>query len=147
MQGQLWRFFKEVAKYSFTISHLRSQDNVLADQGSRRTNLIELSDEEKECFGDVLEECEQQGEGGAGSKSEPESSQKRRKGEPRQRSLMSAEQIARCKAQHIKQLVYAERLNKGLALDQGSHTVGEVAHFQGVWELGEVDGGRSHHLH
>ena len=60
---------------------------------------------------------------------------------------MSAEQIARCKAQQLKQLVYAERLNKGLALDQGSHTVGEVAHFQGVWELGEVDGGRSHHLH
>ena len=64
MQGQLWRLFEEVAKYSFTISHLRSQDNVLADQGSRRTNLIELSNEEKELFRDVLEECEQQGEGG-----------------------------------------------------------------------------------
>ena len=64
MQGQLWRLFEEVAKYSFTISHLRSQDNVLADRGSRRTNLIELSDEEKELFGDVIEECENQDEGG-----------------------------------------------------------------------------------
>ena len=47
MQGQLWRLFEEVAKHSFTISHLKSQDNVLADRGSRRTNLIELTDEEK----------------------------------------------------------------------------------------------------
>ena len=51
MQGQLWRLFEEVVKYSFTISHLRSGDNVLADQGSRRTNLIDLSAEEKELFG------------------------------------------------------------------------------------------------
>ena len=64
MQGQLWRLFEEVAKYSFKISHLKSQDNVLADRGSRRTNLIDLTDEEKELFGDVIEECESQGEGG-----------------------------------------------------------------------------------
>ena len=56
MQGQLWRLFEEVAKHSFTISHLKSQDNVLADMGSRRTNLIDLTDEEKELFGDVIEE-------------------------------------------------------------------------------------------
>ena len=64
MQGQLWRLFEEVAKYSFTISHLKSQDNVLADNNSRRTNLIDLTDEEKELFGDVIEECESQGESG-----------------------------------------------------------------------------------
>ena len=130
MQGQLWRLFEEVAKYSFTISHLRSQDNVLADRGSRRTNLIELSDKEKELFGDVIEECENQDEGGAGCQTEPKGSQKRKKGEPRQRSPMSAEQTARCKAQQLKQLVYAERLNRVLPLDQGSHAVGEVAYFQ-----------------
>ena len=60
---------------------------------------------------------------------------------------MTAEQIARCKAQQLKQLVYAERLNKGLPLDLGDHTVGEVAHLQGVWELGDVDGERTHHMH
>ena len=43
MQGQLWRLFEEVAKHSITISHLKSQDNVLADRGSRRTNLIDLA--------------------------------------------------------------------------------------------------------
>ena len=59
---------------------------------------------------------------------------------------MTAEQAARCKAQQLKQLVYAERLNKGLPLDQGDHTVGEVAHLQGVWELGDVDGERTHHM-
>ena len=147
MQGQLWRLFEEVAKYSFTISHVKSQDNVLADRGSRRTNLIELSDEEKELFGDVIEECEDQDKNGAGLKSEPEGSQKREKGEPRQRRPMSSEQISRCKAQQVKQLVYAERLNRGLPLDQGDHAVGEVAHFQGVWELGKVDGERNHHIH
>merc|ERR1711928_261940 len=69
------------------------------------------------------------------------------KGEPRQRPPMTAEQIARCKAHQLKQLVYAERLNKGLPLDLGDHTVGEVAHLQGVWELGDVDGERTHHMH
>ena len=59
---------------------------------------------------------------------------------------MTAEQTARCKAQQLKQLVYAERLNRGLPLDQGDHTVGEVAHLQGVWELGDVDGERTHHM-
>ena len=174
MQGQLWRLFEEVAKYSFTISHLKSQDNVLADRGSRRTNLIDLSDEEKELFGDVIEECENQGEGGAGGQTcqtdnncvkvgedfglvmskengpttlEQNGAQRRKKGEPRQRPPMTAEQTARCKAQQLKQLVYAERLNKGLPLDQGDHAVGEVAHFEGVWELGKVDGERNHHIH
>ena len=56
---------------------------MLADRGSRRTNLIELSDEEKELFGDVIEECEDQAE--EGFTSELEGSQKREKGEPRQR--------------------------------------------------------------
>lgn len=92
---------------------------MLADRGSRRTNLIELSDEEKELFGDVIEECENQDEGGAGGQTEQKGSEKRKKGEPRQRSPMSAEQTARCKAQQLKQLVYAERLNRGLPLDQG----------------------------
>ena len=54
MQGQLWRLFEEVAKHSFTMSHLKSQDNVLADNNSRRTNLVDLTDEEKELFGCLL---------------------------------------------------------------------------------------------
>merc|ERR1712016_420605 len=98
---------EEVAKHSFTISHLKSQDNVLADRGSRRTNLIELTDEEKELFGDVIEECEDkcEGEGGTGAGNLAGSrGEKRKKGEPRQRPPMTAEQIARCKAQQLKQL-------------------------------------------
>merc|ERR1712218_626152 len=125
MQGQLWRLFEKVAKHSFTISHLKSQDNVLADRGGRRTNLIELTDEEKELFGDVIEECEDEceGAGGAGAGNLASSrGEKRKKGEPRQRPPMTAEQIARCKAQQLKQLVYADRLNKGLPLDLGEHT-------------------------
>ena len=59
---------------------------------------------------------------------------------------MTAEQAARCKGQQLKQLAYAERLNKGLPLEQGEHTVGEVAHLLGVWELGDVDGERTHHM-
>merc|ERR1711978_471523 len=59
---------------------------------------------------------------------------------------MTAEQAERCKRQQLKQLVYAERLNRGLPLEQGEHTVGEVAHLQGVWELGNVDGERTHHV-
>ena len=47
---------------------------MLADRGSRRTNLIELSDEENELFGDVIEECENQYEGGAGCQTEPKGS-------------------------------------------------------------------------
>ena len=115
------------------MSHLKSQDNVLADNNSRRTNLIDLTDEEKELFGDVIEECEGQSESGQGA-----STEKRKKGEPRQRQPMTAEQAERCKRQQLKQLVYAERLNRGLPLEQGEHTVGEVAHLQGVWELGNV---------
>ena len=103
----------------------------------------------KELFGDVIEECENQGGGGASGQTcqtENNSAQRRKKGEPRQRPPMTAEQTARCKAQQLKQLVYAERLNKGLPLDQGDHAVGEVAHFEGVWELGEVDGEHTHHM-
>ena len=143
MQGQLWRLFEEVAKHSFTMSHLKSQDNVLADNNSRRTNLVDLTDEEKELFGDVIEECEDQSSGQDGNGA---STEKRKKGEPRQRRPMTAEQAERCKRQQLKQLVYAERLNRGLPLEQGEHTVGEVAHLQGVWELGNVDGERTHHV-
>merc|ERR1711884_249600 len=146
MQGQLWRLFEEVAKHSFTISHLKSQDNVLADNNSRRTNLIDLTDEEKELFGDVIEECESQSESGLGASGASAGTEKRKKGEPRQRPPMTAEQTARCKTQQLKQLVYAERLNKGLPLEQGDHTVGEIAHLQGVWELRDVDGERTHHM-
>ena len=119
MQGQLWRLFEEVAKHSFTMSHLKSQDNVLADNNSRRTNLIDLTDEEKELFGDVIEECEGQSESGLGASGASTGTEKRKKGEPRQRPPMTAEQAARCKSQQLKQLVYAERLNKGLPLEQG----------------------------
>ena len=92
------------------------------------------------------DECEGEGGTGAGNLASSQA-EKRKKGEPRQRPPMTAEQIARCKAQQLKQLVYAERLNKGLPLDLGDHTVGEVAHLQGVWELGDVDGERPHHMH
>merc|ERR1712240_1009404 len=127
-------------------SHLKSQDNVLADNNSRRTNLIDLTDEEKELFGNVIEECEGQSESGLGASGASAGTEKRKKGEPRQRQPMTAEQAERCKTQQLKQLVYAERLNKGLPLEQGDHTVGEVAHLQGVWELGEVAGERTHHM-
>ena len=56
MNGQLWRLFEEIAKYSFTMIHVRHRDNGLADAHSRRTNLPELTKEEAELFGDIIEE-------------------------------------------------------------------------------------------
>merc|ERR1712018_184562 len=89
MQGQLWRLFEEVAKHSFTMSHLKSQDNVLADNNSRRTNLVDLTDEEKELFGDVIEECEGQSESGQDGSGASTEKRKKKKGEPRQRPPMT----------------------------------------------------------
>ena len=56
MNGQLWRLFEEIAKYSFTMIHVRHCDNGLADANSRRTNLPELTKEEADLFGDIIEE-------------------------------------------------------------------------------------------
>ena len=142
MNGQLWRLFEEIAKYSFTMIHVRHRDNGLADAHSRRTNLPELTKEEAELFGDIIEELDDEGKvplhqaGGA---------EKRKKGEPRQRSMMSEAQEQQTKRQQLKQIRYAKLLNRGFALRQ--EQVGEVekaAHIRGGLTLGGQDARRHH---
>ena len=142
MNGQLWRLFEEITKYSFTMIHVRQRDNGLADAHSRRTNLPELTKEEAELFGDIIEELDDEGKvplhqaGGA---------EKRKKGEPRQRSMMSEAQEQQAKRQQLKQIRYAKLLNRGFALRQ--EQVGEVeeaAHIRGGLTLGGQDARRHH---
>ena len=82
MNGQLWRLFEEIAKYSFTMIHVRHRDNGLADAHSRRTNLPELTKEEAELFGSIIEELQENDknkEEAGESKTMQESSEKRKK--------------------------------------------------------------------
>ena len=125
MNGQLWRLFEEIAKYSFTMIHVRHRDNGLADAHSRRTNLPEMTKEEAELFSDIIEEL---GTANVG---------KRKKGEPRQRVKMSEAQEQQAKEQQLKQIRYAKLLNQGCPLRQEqAEAVEEVEHVQGGLTLG-----------
>ena len=117
----------------------------------RRTNLPELTKEEAEIFGDIIEElydtsrrteesdearkCEKM-QGGA---------EKRKKGEPCQRGFMSEAQEQHAKRQQLKQIRYAKLHNQGFPLRQEQvEGVEEVEHVQGGLTLG-AQGARRHH--
>ena len=141
MNGQLWRLFEEIAKFSFTMFHVKHRDNGLADASSRRTDLPELTEEEKELFGDIIEEFQPE----IGHEPEPEA-RKRQKGEPRERVKMTREQELQTKRQQLKQLFYAKRLNHGLPLSPEQAEIGEAVNLEGGWLWGGGEGGRHHHL-
>ena len=143
MNGQLWRLFEEIAKFSFTMYHVKHQDNGLADASSRRTDLPDLTEEEKELFGDIIEELQ------PGPESEPagtHEARKRRKGEPRERVKMTREQELQAKKQQLKQIFYAKRLNQGLPLHTDRVDCGETVALEGGWTWEEGGSARSHHL-
>ena len=148
MNGQLWRLFEEIAKYSFTMIHVRHRDNGLADAHSRRTNLPELTKEEAELFGSIIEELQENDrnkEEAGESKALQENPERRKKGEPRQRGVMTEEQEQHAKKQQLKQIHYAKLLNQGFPLRQEqAEGVEEVEDVQGGLTLGP-QGARHHH--
>ena len=148
MNGQLWRLFEEIAKYSFTMIHVRHRDNGLAEAHSRRTNLPELTKEEAELFGNIIEELHdtsKRTEEARKCETMQGGDEKRKKGEPRQRGTMSEAQEQHAKKQQLKQIRYAKLLNQGFPFRQEQvEGVEEVEHVQGVLTLG-AQGARRHH--